>query len=273
MDALQVRNSLREGRRVYATAAISPSSNWPKALQRIGGIDFVFIDSEHTPLDRGTLSWMCHAYSAMGIPPVVRIPSPDPYEACKVLDGGAAGFIAPYLETPEQIRQLAGVARYRPLKGARLQDALRDPQTLEPELRDYLEARNRSTIFIANIESVPAINNLEEMLSVPGVDAALIGPHDLSCSLGIPEQYTHPKFAEAAEKIFRIARSKNCGAGLHWWQGVGSELHWAQSGANLIMHSTDITLVIQHLQRELKELREKLGESGSSVGVGPLESV
>lgn len=260
MDAQQVRQSLRDGKRVYATAAISPSSNWPRAYQRIGGIDFVFIDTEHTPIDRGTLSWMCHAYSAMGIPPVVRIPSPDPYQACMVLDGGAAGFIAPYMETVEQMRQLVGVARFRPLKGARLESALRDPSSLEPELRTYLEARNAGTIFIANIESVPAIDNLDNMLAVKGVDAVLIGPHDLSCSLGIPEQYEHPRFAEASKTIFRKAREHGCGAGLHWWKGVGEEASWVQSGANLIMHSTDVTMVTQHLQREMKELRERLGD-------------
>jgi 4-hydroxy-2-oxoheptanedioate aldolase len=208
---------------------------------------------------------MCHAFSAMGIPPVVRIPSPDPYLACMVLDGGAAGFIAPYMETVEQMRQLTGVARYRPLKGARLQDALENPASLEPELRTYLESRNASTIFIANIESVPAIDNLDAMLSVGGADAVLIGPHDLSCSLGIPEQYNHVRFTEASKTIFRKARAQGCGAGLHWWQGVGEESFWANSGANLIMHSTDVTLIAQHLQRELKDLREQLGESGSAV--------
>ena len=239
----------------------------------MGGIDFVFIDSEHTPLDRGTLSWMCLAFSAMGIPPVVRIPSPDPYEACKVLDGGAAGFIAPYLETADQVRQLAGAARYRPLKGARLQEALRDPSTLEPELRSYLQGRNDSTIFIANIESVPAIHNLDEILSVDGLDAVLIGPHDLSCSLGIPEQYNHSRFAEAAETIFRKARTRDCGAGLHWWKGVGDEAQWVKSGANLIMHSTDVTFVLQNLQSELKELRERLGDSEAERFSPPSSSV
>ena len=58
------------------------------------GIDFVFIDTEHTPIGRETLSWMCRAYAAVGLPPVVRIPSPDPFEATKVLDGGAGGVMS-----------------------------------------------------------------------------------------------------------------------------------------------------------------------------------
>lgn len=250
---------------------VSPSPVWPRFLQK-AGVDFVFIDSEHTPLDRGILSWMCQTFSALGIPPVVRIPSPDPFEAYKVLDGGAAGFIAPYMETAEQARQLMGVIRYRPLKGKRLQDAIRDPNTMEPELRKYLEERNKSGLFIANIESVPAIENLDEILSLGAVDSILIGPHDLSCSLGIPEQYTHPKFIAAVETIFRKARANNCGAGLHWWPGVHDELHWANVGGNLIMHATDITLANMRLQDELTEIRKKLGESGSATK-GTMENV
>ena len=264
MDGKQVRDALRGGRRVYATAMVAPSPGWPRALQKVG-VDFVFIDSEHTPLDRGTLSWLCQAFSALNIAPVVRISSPDPYEASRVLDGGAAGIIAPYIETAEQVRQLMGPTRYRPLKGERLQQAVRDPSTLEPELREYLEQRNRQTIFIANIESTPGLKNLDEIVSLGALDSVLIGPHDLSCSLGIPEQYEHPRFAEAVREIFQKARRGNCGAGIHWWNGVGDELSWAQAGANLIMHSTDVTLVVQHLQQELKGLRRRLGESDSQV--------
>jgi len=265
MTGYEIRQSLRTGRHVYATCIVSPSTIWPKWLVNTG-VDFVFIDSEHTPLDRETLSWMSQTFSALGIPPVVRIPSPDPFEACKILDGGAVGFIAPYIETPEQVRELMGVARYRPLKGQRLQDALRDPNTLEPELRTYLEERNKHTIFIANIESIPAIRNLDEILAVGAIDSVLIGPHDLSCSLGVPEQYSHPKFIDAVGTIFKKARAHNVGAGMHWWRGVHDELVWAGLGGNLLMHSTDVTLVVQHLTKELNDLRAKLGDSSVATG-------
>lgn len=265
MTGYEIRQNLRSGRRVYASCLTSPSSIWPKWLAKTG-IDFVFIDSEHTPLGRETLSWICQTFSALDVVPVVRIPSHDPYEACKVLDGGAGGIIAPYIETPEQVRQLAGTARWRPLKGQRLQEALRDQNTMEPELKTYLEDRNQNTLFIANIESVPAIRNLDEILDLGVLDSVLIGPHDLSCSLGVPEQYSHPKFIDAVKTIFQKARAHNCGAGLHWWRGVHDELAWAAAGANLIMHSTDITLAAQHLTAELNELKAKLGDSGASAG-------
>jgi 4-hydroxy-2-oxoheptanedioate aldolase len=258
----EIRDALHKGQLVYSTAAISPSTYWPQIVKQ-AGVDFVFIDSEHVPLGRETLSWMCRAYSALGVPPVVRIPCNDPFEACKVLDGGASGVIGPYLETVEQARALVGAARWRPLKGRRLQEALRDPSSMEPELRSYLEARNADTIVIANIESVPAIENLAEIVSVPGLDAVLIGPHDLSCSLGIPEQYTHPKFDEAVRTIFSIARAHGVGAGIHFWEGMDREVAWSQAGGNLIMHSSDLAIFREGLKRELAQLRTALGTGNS----------
>jgi 4-hydroxy-2-oxoheptanedioate aldolase len=257
MKGRDIRQALHTGQLVYSTALTAPSPRWP-GLLRQAGVDFVFIDSEHTPLGREMLSWMCQAFAGVGIPPVVRIPSPDLFEATKVLDGGAGGVIGPYIETPDQVRALAGAARWRPLKGARLLDALRDPATLEPELRQYLERRNDDTILIANIESVPAIQRLDDILSVPGLDAVLIGPHDLSCSLGIPEQYDHPRFDEAVRTIFRIAREHHVGAGLHFWLSLEMEVAWARAGANLIMHSSDMTAFSRTLKTEIAQLRATL---------------
>jgi 4-hydroxy-2-oxoheptanedioate aldolase len=260
MKGREIRDALHSGRRIYSTAVTAPCPRWPDLVRRAGA-DFVFIDTEHTPLGRETLSWMCQAFAALDVPPVVRIPSPDATEAAKVLDGGAGGIIGPYVETADQVRALAGAARWRPLKGRRLHEALKDPRTLEPELRTYLEARNDDTILIINIESVPAIENLDEILSVPGLDSVLIGPHDLSCSLGIPEQYSHPRFNEAVQTIFRGARKHNVGAGIHFWEGLDREIAWARSGANLIMHSADLTFFRQQVERDLTELRTALGDA------------
>lgn len=258
MRGREIREALRSGRRVFSTAVVSISPLWPKAIKQ-AGVDFVFIDSEHTPLGRETLAWMCRACQAVDLPPVVRIPSPDPYEAAKVLDGGAGGIIAPYLETVEQVRALTAATRYRPLKGARVERAVDDPSSLEPELRTYIEQRNADVLFIANIESVPAIENLDAMLAVGGIDSVLIGPHDLSCSLGIPEQYDHPRFDEAVRTIFRIARARNVGAGIHFWTDLDLETAWArEAGGNLVMHSSDLVLFSQSLKRDLDQLKSRL---------------
>ena len=253
-------NALHAGQRVYSSAIVAMSPLWPN-LAKQAGIDFVFVDTEHIPLDRQTLSWICQTYQALGLPPVVRIPCNDPFEACKVLDAGASGVIGPYVETAEQVRGLVGAVKLRPLKGRRLQDALVDRTTLEPELLKYLEQRNGDKILIANIESVPAIENLNEICSVAGLDAVLIGPHDLSCSLGIPEQYDHPRFDEAVRTIFRIARKHGVGAGIHFWLGLEQEITWAKAGGNLVMHSSDLATFSRTMKSEIEQLRTALKEA------------
>jgi 2-keto-3-deoxy-L-rhamnonate aldolase RhmA len=257
MNGRETVAALHEGRHVFSSAMISPSPLWPAVVKQTG-IDFVFVDTEHTPIDRQTLAWICQAYVALGLPSVVRLPCNDPFEACKALDAGAGGVIGPYVETADHVRGLVGAVKLRPLKGRRLADALHDRNTLEPELRTYLEQRNADKILIANIESVPAIENLPEICSVEGLDAVLIGPHDLSCSLGIPEQYDHPKFDEAVRTIFRIAREHRVGAGIHFWLSLEREIAWARAGANLIMHSSDMTIFSRALKAEMTQLRSAL---------------
>src|SRR5262249_56890738 len=131
-------------------------------------------------------------------------------------------------------------------------------RTLEPELADYLEKRNGDKILIANIESMPAMENLPAICSVPGVDAVLIGPHDLSCSLGIPEQYDHPRFDEAVRFVLRIAREHGLGAGIHFWLDIEREIAWAKAGGNLVMHASDLAPFSRTLKAEIEHLRKAL---------------
>jgi 4-hydroxy-2-oxoheptanedioate aldolase len=257
MTGREIIEALHAGRHVFASAVVGVSPQWPDLAKKTG-IDFVFVDTEHMPLDRQTLSYLCQTYTALGLPPVVRIPCNDPFEACKALDAGAGGIIGPYLETADQVRALVGAVKLRPLKGRRLSDALRDRSTLEPELAEYLEKRNGDKILIANVESVPAIENLAEICSVPGLDAVLIGPHDLSCSLGIPEQYTHPKFDAAVRTILKTARERGVGAGVHFWLGLDREVAWAKAGGNLVMHSSDLAAFSRTLTAEIAHLRKAL---------------
>ena len=255
MKGRDVRAALRAGQRVYSSAVVAASPMWPGVFQQAGA-SFAFIDSEHTPLNRETLAWMCHAFVAAGVPPVVRIPSAEATQAAMVLDGGAVGFIAPYLETVEQVRELTAVARFRPLKGKRVQQALDDPNSLEPQLLDYLSRENADTIFIANIESTPAIERLDDILAASDIDALLIGPHDLSCSLGIPEQYDHPQFDEAVAEIFSVGRKHNVGVGIHFWGDIDREIDWIKRHqGNLIVHAADVSLFGAALKSDLDTIR------------------
>lgn len=269
MTPATLRQRLIAGDTLFGTLIVSPSPRWPEVVCGCG-LDFVFIDTEHVALDRADLSWMCRTYAALGLPPLVRIPAPDPYAASMVLDGGAAGVIAPYVETAAQVQSLRGAVKFRPVKGQRLRQIL-DGAEIEPELKSYLANGAKDRLLIVNTESVPAIEALDDILAVPDLDAVLIGPHDLSCSLGVPEQYDHPKFLKACETILRKARGAGIGAGIHFWGDTDQQVRFIELGANLLIHSADIKLVQKHLRKELDAIKkrtksypsERSGRSGS----------
>ncbi|MES2691962.1 MAG: aldolase/citrate lyase family protein [Verrucomicrobiota bacterium] len=264
MTSKQLRAALRGGR-AYGTLIVSDSPRWPGQIAQIG-LDFVFIDTEHVALDRQPLAWMCQTYAALGLPPIVRIPSPDPYAATMALDAGAAGIVAPYIETVEQVQALRGAVKLRPLKGARLDAVLGGRAKLEPELSAYQQTHYGENILMINIESRPAVENLDALLAVEGVDAVLVGPHDLSSSLGIPERYDAPEFDAAIRTIAHKARARGIGAGIHSWMGIPRQVAWAEMGLNYFIHSADIIAMKQTLTAEVKELRAALGDVVGGAG-------
>lgn len=259
----QLLAKLKSGKTVYGTCISSVTPLWNKAAC-IAGLDFVFLDTEHIPLERMEIAAMCQLYSAYGIAPIVRIPSPDPFKACQMLDAGAEGILAPYIEETEQIKEMAGALKYRPLKGRLLRDALENPASLEPEKADYLANYNRGNICLLNIESVPAFEKLDELLSVPEVDAVFIGPHDLSVSLGVAEQYDHPKFEKVVQFIIHRCREKNVAVGIHFSESPDRQIKWMKEGANIIIHSSDIAIFSQQLSKDINYIRKAKGDQSSS---------
>jgi len=259
MDGKELIKALHNGKRIYGTLIISPSPAWVEAVEGTG-LDCVFLDTEHMPLDNHQLAWMCQAYKAKGIAPIVRITKPDPHEATKALHTGASAVVAPYVETAEEVEQLRAAVKLRPVKGKRLRGILSGSERPQEQLSSYLEKFNEGKALIANIESVPAIEALDEILAVPGLDGLLIGPHDLSCSLGVPEQYDHPLVVEAVHRIIEKARAKNVGVGVHNWPSAEGEIELAKAGLNLILHFSDMTMFRNALFRDLGKIRKALGD-------------
>ncbi len=259
---------IKAGQMVYGTCIASTAPTWP-AIAKRAGLDFVFLDTEHIPLERMEIARMCQTFRAMGIAPIVRIPSPDPYRACQMMDAGAEGLVSPYLENVGQIKELVGALKYRPLKGELLDQALENPERIKNSLKTYLSKWNEGNVCIANIESVPALDRLEELLSVPGLDAVFIGPHDLSISLGLAEQYDHPVFEDAVKKIIRISKEKGLAVGIHFSESPERQLRWMKEGINIIIHSSDLAMFSQRLQQDMMMIRTAAGEkacAGSTEG-------
>lgn len=265
MTGQELREALHAGRRVYGTTITSPSL-WALTMYR--GLDFAFIDNEHIPLGRETTMALCQALRARGVAPLVRIPTADPTRAAMTLDLGADGIICPYVEDPEVARQMVGVAKWRPLKGRKLAEFLRTGGGVAPHTLEYLRHWNRNSVLIFNIESRPAFDRLDELLAVEGLDGILIGPHDLSISLDMPEQYDRPEFVRVTEQIIARARAAGLGAGLHYWMGLEGQMHYVRRGANMILYSSDVTEATRSINAAIAQLRAAFdaGAQGANAG-------
>lgn len=265
MESALLIEKLKSGGNVYGTCITSAGPMWPAAVKKTG-VDFVFLDTEHIPLGRTELATLCQQFRHLGITPIVRIPCPDPYLACQAIDAGAKGIVAPYLESREQVIELVGATKYRPLKGEILQNYLSGAVPMPEHLQEYVARYNEGNICIANIESVPAMERLDEMLSVPGLDAVFIGPHDLSVSLGLPEQYDHPEFEKAVSHIIRATRSKGLAIGIHFSLKPERQIRWMKEGANIVVHSFDVALFTQKLRVDFDKIRTAAGDIPATAG-------
>jgi len=264
-----LKEKLSNGQRVYGTCITATGPSWPQSLQK-AGLDFAFIDTEHISINRADLAKLCQVLKGYGIASIVRIPAPDPYLASQAIDAGATGVVAPYLEQVGEIRDLVGAVKFKPIKGAFLQRLITGKEALNEEMQQYINKHNAGKLCIANIESVAAMEVLDDLLSVPGLDGVFIGPHDLSVSLGYPEQYDHPVFEEAVKKIIHVTRSKGLSIGIHFSLEPERQIKWVKEGANIIVHSFDIALFTQRLVHDMQVIR---GGVGDSTDQGPLENM
>lgn len=220
------------------------------------GMDFAFICNEHIPLDRSEISNMCKLYAAQGISPMVRIPYPDARLATIAVEGGAEGIVIPYVETVEEIQAVSAALRYRPIKGAFLKDILSGNKEPGEKLSQYMRELNQDLYLVIGIESVPAMEHLEELISVEGVSAVFLGPHDISCSLGIPCEYENPIFIDALVDVIRRCRKAGMSVGAHIDYTLPCYQPCLEAGLNFILNASDVTTAIPELKRKFAYVKD-----------------
>lgn len=177
------------------------------------GYDFVVVETEHTAIDVSEVLPLLIAIEGRGSIPLVRLASNDPTQAKAVLDSGAAGVLVPMVNSKADAELAVGGVKYPPLgfRGVGLARAQGYGATFD----DYLRRANDETLVVVQIEHKDAVRNIDEILSVPGIDATFIGPYDLSSSLGIAGQLDHPDVLASTERVLRSALEHGVAAGIH----------------------------------------------------------
>lgn len=223
----------------------------PVALMaKAAGFDFLFFDGEHGDIDETRLSSVMLLASALGLPSIVRAPQLARADVSRMLDLGAAGVMVPMVETAAQARRLVSWAKYPPVGGRSYSGGAHTAYGPSGNHAGNMSRANVSTLAIAQIETVEGIRNVEEILAVPGLDAAIVGPCDLAISMGRPDE------VGCDEELVLIDRVQAACAAAHKGFGIigGNDL--------LARYAGGINLMVSAIDTHI--LRDALGKAASA---------
>lgn len=218
------------------------------------GFDFFILDNEHGSYNPETVSDIIAAARGAGISVIVRIPEITRECILKPLDAGAAGLLVPMVNTAEEAKEVIRHSKY-PEMGSR-GAAIRRPHNLYAKVNaaEYLKQANENTFIAVQAETTQALENIDEIASVEGVDCIFVGPFDLSISLGIPGQINHPAEVDSIGKVAEACQRHNKTAGILMFDQE-LLLMWIRKGFRFTVYSSDISMLADAAAKAVKELK------------------
>lgn len=225
---------------------------------RVCGFDGLFFDLQHGVIPEHEVSQMAVAAMNMGVAPLVRVPEKDYAAALRMLDNGALGIIMPEVTTVEDARNAVNACKYPPLGNRGAFGGWAHFGYSAVPAAAARQAMNDATLLILMIESRAALDNIEEIAAVPGVDVIHIGTNDLSTDLGHPGELTHPDVLAAIGRVAKACKANGKYAGVGGLTGgdvVKMLTPVIQLGVQFITSATEWNLIIAAGTERVKALR------------------
>jgi 2-dehydro-3-deoxyglucarate aldolase/4-hydroxy-2-oxoheptanedioate aldolase len=201
MKTNSVKQALRDGHVQLGCGFWQLRSPEIARVLAASGFHWAFLDMEHGGFGIETIQDICRVARLSGLSPIVRVPDIQYHLVSRALDCGGEGVIFPRIESPEILEKAVSWTKFPPIgmRGFGLTNAaVNYEQATMPQIIEHV---NEHTMVIFQIETAAAVDRREELLSVPGIDAVMIGPADLSISLGVPGEFEHPKVVAAMEAV------------------------------------------------------------------------
>ena len=192
-----VKDLLKSGQTAIGTTASVDSE---VRFLADSGFDFLLFDTQHSPVEIKALQSPLSAMRRRKAIPIVRVGDNRPDQICYALDVGAKGIVVPMVNTRGEAADMAQWCKY-PFEGVRSSAGVRGEWGEFGSYREYMDAVNEQLLIIPMIETVEALDGIEDILSVPGIDVLLVGPSDLSINLDVPLDYANPKYHAALDRI------------------------------------------------------------------------
>jgi len=219
------------------------------------GFDWLAVDLEHSVITIREAEELIRVIDLAGTAPLVRLTSNNPDQIKRVMDAGAQGIIVPMANSPEDAKRAVEAIKYPPMgkRGVGLARA----QGYGTGFHDYLAWQKENSIVIVQVEHIDAVNNLEAIFSIEGVDGYIIGPYDLSGSMGIPGQFDHPDFLAAMERVSVVASKMNMPGGIHIIEPEPEQLKQRiKEGYRFIAYSLDIRMLDVACRKGLESIKK-----------------
>ncbi len=246
------RERMRNGDPLLGTLLSLPSPEVAE-ICAAAGFDWLFIDMEHGLLGFADVQRMIQA-AGHRCPCVVRVPSNEATWVCKALDTGAAGIIFPHINNADDARSAVRAGKYPP-EGIR-SIAVARAQGYGSRLQECVDDANLETVLIAQAEHAEAARNIESILAVPGVDAILVGPYDLSASLKKPGKVNDPEVADTIGKVRDACTARGISAGI-FVRDADAASSAFQAGFSLVCVATDCLLLLEAARSVVKGVGPK----------------
>jgi len=253
MGENRLRGLWRDDRPALGCWLTLPDPFAAEMLSRLG-YDWLCIDMQHGLIDYQLALHMLQAISTSDAAPVVRVPWNDPAIIMKMLDAGAKGVIIPLIDTVADAEKAVAACRYPPL-GRR---SFGPTRAILYGGANYIEEANADVCCIPMIETASAMENLDEILSVPGVDAVYIGPMDLSLAMGVPPKVDgdEPEYVAARRKIADACRRHGVIAGIHCRAQTAPAR--VADGFRFVLVTSDGSALARAAEEEISAVRAKL---------------
>ena len=206
------------------------------------GFDWLAVDLEHSTIGLREAEELIRVIDLKGVVPLVRLSSNSPEQIKRIMDAGAYGVIVPMVNSREEAQAAVSAVKYPP-DGHR-SIGLARAQGYGTRFSEYFDWQREHSLVVVQIEHIVAVDNLESILSVKGVDAYFVGPYDLSGSLGIPGQFEAPIYLEAMQRIHSVAERLGVPGGVHIVEPDPAQLRQCiEEGHRFIAYGVDTRML------------------------------
>jgi len=250
-----LRKRILSGEPVYGTMIRQARDPGAPAIYGAAGYDFVLIDMEHGNYSMETVADLIRGAKSAGIAPIIRVPHLETHFISRVLDAGAEGIMVPMTSTREQAEAIVRYSKYTPIGQRGFGSQIGHTDYKPSKGIEFMKEANEHTLVIAQIETHEAIENIDSILSVEGIDVGLIGPNDLSISFGIPDQMGSEVLKKAIDKVVETAKKRKKATGIHI-ANIESIKTWRAKGMTVLAYSTDIGFQYAASKSSLEEMKK-----------------